>query len=189
MTRMRGRGATTRRAGFVTGLPPLPKGTEAAAGNVLNFLASYRRWALAEYLKATLPFEAALSAYDAVGRTHPGTATIICNLSLLFEGQGDFTNADPLFWRALAIREEAVGPNPSRTGKQSQLRRRSAREGGLSKRAVPEDVVRFISEPSRHICGYDSTIPAMTRKWVETRNARVAERRGPKVYAPQSICK
>ena len=100
---------------LVAGALPLPKGTEAAAGNILSFLASYRHGALADYLQARLLFEAALSTYDALGPAHPGRGTIICNLALLFEDQGDFAKADPLFRLALAIREEAFGPNHHET--------------------------------------------------------------------------
>ena len=101
--------------GLVANALPPPNGAEEAAGILLNLLASYRHGPLAAYREARPLFERAVSIYRAIDPEHPAMGTIICNLALLFEDQGDFANADPLFRRALAIREKAFGPNHPET--------------------------------------------------------------------------
>jgi tetratricopeptide (TPR) repeat protein len=46
---------------------------------------------------------------------HPLTATVLNNLALLLENQGDLAAARPLYERALAIREKALGPEHPET--------------------------------------------------------------------------
>jgi tetratricopeptide (TPR) repeat protein len=45
-----------------------------------------------------------------VTRTHPGVATSLNNLAGLHDAQGRYDEARPLYERALAIREKALGP-------------------------------------------------------------------------------
>ena len=43
------------------------------------------------------------------GLDHPITATLLNSLAALYEAQGDYTEAEPLFKRSLAIYEKAPG--------------------------------------------------------------------------------
>ena len=45
-----------------------------------------------------------------MGPEHPNTATSLNNLALLYEAQGSYAQAEPLYKRALAIREKVLGP-------------------------------------------------------------------------------
>jgi tetratricopeptide (TPR) repeat protein len=47
----------------------------------------------------------------ALGPEHPGVATAINNLAVLYQELGRPAEAEPLATRALAIREKAFGPN------------------------------------------------------------------------------
>ncbi len=47
----------------------------------------------------------------ALGPDHPGVATWLNNLALLFKEQGRYAEAEPLLKRALAIHEKALGPD------------------------------------------------------------------------------
>ena len=44
------------------------------------------------------------------GPEHPDTATALNNLALLYHGTGAYARAEPLYQRALVIREKAQGP-------------------------------------------------------------------------------
>jgi tetratricopeptide (TPR) repeat protein len=56
-------------------------------------------------------YERALAIWEqALGPTHPATATSLNNLAALLRAQGDLGAARPLYERALAIREQALGP-------------------------------------------------------------------------------
>ena len=44
-----------------------------------------------------------------VGPHHPDTATSLNNLALLYQYQGKYAEAEPLFQRALAIYEQQLG--------------------------------------------------------------------------------
>ena len=46
-----------------------------------------------------------------LGGQHPGTATSLNNLAVLYHAQGRYAEAEPLHQRALAIRERAFGPD------------------------------------------------------------------------------
>ncbi|HEX8678735.1 MAG TPA: tetratricopeptide repeat protein [Chthoniobacterales bacterium] len=46
----------------------------------------------------------------ALGSEHPGTARSLKNLAMLYSSTGDYLAAEPLYQRALKIREKAVGP-------------------------------------------------------------------------------
>ena len=56
----------------------------------------------------------------------PHTATSLNNLALLLQDQGDFAGARPLYERALAIREKALGPEHPDYGDEPQQPRRPA---------------------------------------------------------------
>ena len=47
----------------------------------------------------------------ALGPAHPEVATILTNLALLYQDQGQYAAAEPLYKRALAIEEKALGPD------------------------------------------------------------------------------
>ncbi len=46
----------------------------------------------------------------ALGPEHPDVATSLNNLALLYQAQGNYAEAEPLFRRSLAIYEKALGP-------------------------------------------------------------------------------
>ena len=50
-------------------------------------------------------------AGKALGPDHPDVAANLNNLAALYYAQGDYAQAEPLFKRALAIRERALGPD------------------------------------------------------------------------------
>jgi tetratricopeptide (TPR) repeat protein len=86
-------------------------GTEAAASNLLEELALYRRAALAAYPEARALFQRALVIREnVVGPEHPATAASLNNLAGVIQSQGDLAGARPPYVRALAIREESLGP-------------------------------------------------------------------------------
>ena len=47
----------------------------------------------------------------ALGPNHPDVATSLSNLSLLYDRQGRYADAELLYKRSLGIRETALGPN------------------------------------------------------------------------------
>src|SRR5260221_3154155 len=57
--------------------------------------------------------EALLMAEQTHGRDHPEVATSLNNLAEVYEAQGQYVQAEPLFSRALAINEKALGPDHS----------------------------------------------------------------------------
>ena len=48
-----------------------------------------------------------------MGPDHPNVATSLNNLAGLYNAQGRYAEAEPLFKRSLAIREKALGPDDS----------------------------------------------------------------------------
>ncbi len=50
-----------------------------------------------------------------MGPTHPQTAKALHNLALLYEAQGRYAEAEPLYQRALTIREQVLGPESPKT--------------------------------------------------------------------------
>ncbi len=98
---------------LVDGEPASIAGTEAEAGGLLNGLASYRHCALAAYAQAQPLYERALALQErTLGADHPATALTLNDLALLKRDQGDLAGARQLAWRALAIREQALGDHP-----------------------------------------------------------------------------
>ena len=50
-------------------------------------------------------------AEKSLGPDHPTVATSLNNLAALFQAQGQYTQAEPLYRRSLAIREKSLGPD------------------------------------------------------------------------------
>ncbi len=50
-------------------------------------------------------------AEDNVGRNHPSVAVSLVNLASICHAPGDYTKAEPVYKRALAIVEKALGPD------------------------------------------------------------------------------
>jgi tetratricopeptide (TPR) repeat protein len=95
---------------------PPPRGAEATASILLNYLGSYRLVALGAASQALPLFErAAAISEKALGQEHPITATNLNSLALVLWEQDDFARARPLFERALAIREKRLGPEHADT--------------------------------------------------------------------------
>ncbi len=69
--------------------------------------AAYQHGNYAEAVKQT---KAALSAAVAFGPDDPRLATTLNNLAALYDTQGRYAEAEPLYQQALAIREKALGP-------------------------------------------------------------------------------
>jgi tetratricopeptide (TPR) repeat protein len=93
-----------------------PERAESAAIYVLNQLALYRQFALADYATARQLFERALVLSEkALGTDHPAVATSLNNLGHLLQAQGDLAGARPLYERALSLRERALGPDHRET--------------------------------------------------------------------------
>ena len=64
------------------------------------------------YPEASGPAGEALSLAERLfGPEHPDTAMSLNNLAELYRAQGRYGDAEPLHRRALAIREEALGPS------------------------------------------------------------------------------
>ena len=74
-----------------------------AAGN-----ASYQQ---GRYADAERPLVAALGVAEGFGPQDPRLATSLNNLSGLYQLQGRYGDAEPLYKRSLAIREKALGPD------------------------------------------------------------------------------
>ncbi len=69
--------------------------------------AAYQQGNYAEAVKQT---KAALSLAEAFGPNDPRLAQTLNNLAFLYETQGNYAEAEPLFKRALAMREKVLGP-------------------------------------------------------------------------------
>jgi CHAT domain-containing protein/tetratricopeptide (TPR) repeat protein len=64
------------------------------------------------YVEAARIWEQLVKVYEAtLGPDHPGTATSLNNLAVLYNYQGLYSQTEPLIKRALAIREKALGPD------------------------------------------------------------------------------
>jgi len=74
-------------------------------------VAAYQQGHYAEAVKQT---KAALSAAEAFGPDDPRLATTLNHLALFYDAQGKYAEAEPLYKRALAIREKILGPEHPR---------------------------------------------------------------------------
>ncbi len=64
----------------------------------------------ADYAEAEKLFLAALKEAEKFGNQDPRLATSLNNLAELYRAQGNYEQAEPLYRRALAIDEKALGP-------------------------------------------------------------------------------
>jgi len=84
---------------------------DAPAASLANALGRAEE-ALTNYAAARPLYERALSLREqALGPSHPDTASSLNNLAGLLEAQGDYAAARPLYERALQITEQALGPS------------------------------------------------------------------------------
>ncbi|MEI6779028.1 MAG: tetratricopeptide repeat protein, partial [Chloroflexales bacterium] len=103
------------RACFEEVLTIIPETDEQNYATCLNNLANLFR-AVGDYAAARPLYERALAIYEqALGPSHPDTASSLNNLAALFRAVGDYAAARPLYERALAIREQALGPRHPHT--------------------------------------------------------------------------
>ena len=72
--------------------------------------AAQQAYQQAEYAEAEKQLEAALKETEAFGLDDVRLATSLNNLAALYHAQGKYAEAEPLYQRALAIREKAFGP-------------------------------------------------------------------------------
>ncbi len=63
------------------------------------------------YADAERQFAAAVEAAEEFGPQDRRLATSLNNLAVLYRAQGKYPEAEPLYKRALAIREKALGPD------------------------------------------------------------------------------
>ncbi|MEK6643371.1 MAG: tetratricopeptide repeat protein, partial [Planctomycetota bacterium] len=64
-----------------------------------------------QYAKALKLYTLALEEAEKFGPTDPRLATSLNNLAGLYDTQGDYAKAEPLYKRSLAIYEKALGPD------------------------------------------------------------------------------
>jgi len=57
---------------------------------------------------------------------HPNVATSLDNLAELYRAQSKYTEAEPLYQRALAIREKALAPERSRSVTEAERKRQAS---------------------------------------------------------------
>ena len=72
--------------------------------------AAQQAYQQAEYAEAEKQLEAALKEAEAFGPDAVRLATSLNNLAALYHAQGKYAEAEPLYQRALAIRENALEP-------------------------------------------------------------------------------
>ena len=73
--------------------------------------AAQQAYQQAEYAEAEKQLEAALKEAEAFGLDDVRLATSLNNLAALYHAQGKYAEAEPLYQRALAIWEKALGPD------------------------------------------------------------------------------
>ena len=72
--------------------------------------AAQQAYQQAEYAEAEKQLEAALKGTEAFGLDDVRLATSLNNLAALYHAQGKYAEAEPLYQRALAIRDKALRP-------------------------------------------------------------------------------
>ncbi len=72
--------------------------------------AAQQAYQQADYAEAEKQLEAALKEAEAFGPDDVRLAASLNNLAELYRAQGRYADAEPLYKRALAIREKALGP-------------------------------------------------------------------------------
>ena len=106
-------------------------------------------------------------AEQAVGPEHPAVATSLNNLAILYDQQGQYAQAEPLYKRALAVWEKTLGPtHPEVATSLNNLAEFYRTQGQyaqaepLYKRAL---TIEGKSPSSGHFrCGYESKQPCDT---------------------------
>ncbi len=82
----------------------------------------------------------------ALGPEHPQVAAGLNNLALLYKTQGKYTEAEPLYRRALAIVEKALGPeHPNAAqvlGNYAELLRKTNRDAEAAKLEARAKAIR-----------------------------------------------
>ena len=78
--------------------------------------AGQRAFHRADYAEAETRFEAALNEAAGIGADDPRFATSLNELALLYQAQARYRNAEPLYRRALEIREKVLGPEHPHVG-------------------------------------------------------------------------
>jgi hypothetical protein len=83
----------------------------------------------------------------ALGLDHPDIEPALANLAALYDNEGHYAEAEPLFKRSVAIREAAGGPGPEarRRGVPPSLRANGSRECAPDDR-LPEAIQRHEKE-------------------------------------------
>ena len=72
--------------------------------------AGARAYQEGRYAKAEQQVKAALKEAETFGPEDPRLAASLNNLALLYDAQGNYAQAEPLYKRSLAIVEKALGP-------------------------------------------------------------------------------
>ena len=93
--------------------------------------AVYRR---SNYTEAEKQWKAGLDAAEAFGTQDPRFAISLNNLALLYDAQGRYAEAEPLYKRALAVDAKGAGTGPSRLGHGPQQPRRAVPSPGQVRR-------------------------------------------------------
>ena len=65
------------------------------------------------------------SRRDVLGETHPSTLVSLNNLAGLYESQGRYGEAEPLYEQALQLRRDVLGRDPPLTARKPQQSGRS----------------------------------------------------------------
>ena len=77
---------------------------------------AWKAYQQADYAEAEKLLLAALQEAEKFGEQDPRLATSLNNLAALYSAQGNYAQAEPLYQRALAIVEKALGPYRRKLG-------------------------------------------------------------------------
>lgn len=110
----------------------------AMAATSMDRLGGYKAAALADYVQSSALRSRSLAIRERLfGPDHVETASILNNLALVIQAQGNLKNALSLFERALAIREDKSGPNHQDTASILNNLGRCLHDAGHLERALP----------------------------------------------------
>ncbi len=89
-----------------------PAYTSAQGGLWQTYIAAgAKAYQQGDYAQAEKQWSAALKEAEGFGPQDPRLATSLDRLATLYQAKGSYTEAEPLFQRALAIVEKALGPD------------------------------------------------------------------------------
>ncbi len=88
---------------------PAHASAQGGQWNTLN-AAGIEAYQRGDYAEAEKRWSAALKEAEGFGPQDPRLATSLNNLGFLYQAQGRYAEAEPLYQRALAIKEKALGP-------------------------------------------------------------------------------